>query len=123
METDGLKEDYFSFNWRINRKTFLIRNIVLFLTIAILTLLQFFLKDFKTPSLSLIFVHFLLFFCCIFILISQVSLSIRRFHDLNKNGWFILLGIIPIINFFIMIYLYFFKGTVGLNKFGEDIIL
>lgn len=49
MKTDGLKEDYFSFNGRINRKTFLIRNIVLFLTIAFLTLLQFFLKDFKTP--------------------------------------------------------------------------
>ena len=123
MKPNGIKEDYFSFNGRINRKTFLIRNLVLFLTIIALTLLQIFLEDFKTPSLSLIFFHFLLFFCCIFILISKASLNIRRFHDLNKSGWFTLLGIIPIISFFVMIYLYLFKGTVGSNKFGEDIIL
>jgi uncharacterized membrane protein YhaH (DUF805 family) len=46
--------------------------------------------------------------------------SINRFHDMNKTWWFILLEFIPIINFWILIWLLVAKGTKGTNKFGLD---
>lgn len=44
--------------------------------------------------------------------------SIKRLHDLNKSGWWSLLSLIPFVNLFLSIYLLFFKGTDGLNKYG-----
>ena len=42
----------------------------------------------------------------------------RRLNDLNRSGWFILLMIIPIINFILIIYLVFFGSTDGDNDYG-----
>jgi len=42
----------------------------------------------------------------------------RRFNDLNKSGWLMLSLLIPLINFFIGIWLLVGKGTDGPNNFG-----
>lgn len=47
-------------------------------------------------------------------------LNIKRLHDLDKSGWFLLLNLIPIVNWGLSIYLLFFKGTEGPNRFGAD---
>jgi uncharacterized membrane protein YhaH (DUF805 family) len=47
------------------------------------------------------------------VLIPILSVSVRRMHDVNKSGWFIL---IPIYN----LILYFTEGTQGPNKYGPD---
>lgn len=46
-------------------------------------------------------------------LIPSIAVSVRRAHDQDKSGWFIL---IPIYGFILM----FFDGTRGPNRFGED---
>lgn len=46
------------------------------------------------------------------------SLQMRRLHDLDKSGWWMLLGFVPIINYFFPLYVTFFGGTEGENKFG-----
>lgn len=45
-------------------------------------------------------------------------LIIQRLHDLDKSGWFSLLILVPLANFFLIILLIFFKGTSGANKYG-----
>lgn len=57
-----------------------------------------------------------------FLLIFYVSIAayIKRFHDLNRSGWWILLMMIPIIGWGFQIYAAFFKGTQGPNRFGPD---
>jgi uncharacterized membrane protein YhaH (DUF805 family) len=47
------------------------------------------------------------------VLIPSVAVSIRRMHDVNKSGWFIL---IPIYSFILII----MSGTKGDNKYGSD---
>ena len=42
----------------------------------------------------------------------------RRFNDLDKSGWFSLLILIPLVNFFIILWLVFGKGTDTSNRFG-----
>lgn len=44
--------------------------------------------------------------------------TIRRLHDMNKTGWLSLLVIIPVINFFFVLYLSIGKGTPGANNYG-----
>lgn len=52
--------------------------------------------------------------------IGSIMLSIRRLHDLNKSGWFILIILIPIVNIAFALYLWLVPGTVGRNQYGED---
>lgn len=50
----------------------------------------------------------------------SVCWSVRRLHDLNRSGWYLLLGFIPVINFVLVICLVFMKGTAGYNDYGPD---
>ena len=47
-------------------------------------------------------------------------LAIRRLHDLDKSGWFMLLWIVPVVNVIFAIYLFCFKGIDGYNRYGAD---
>ncbi len=49
----------------------------------------------------------------------QLSFSIRRAHDLNYSGWFVLLEFIPLINIYIIIKLLFIRGSSNTNEYGE----
>lgn len=46
--------------------------------------------------------------------------NVRRVHDLDKSGWWLLVCLIPVVNFFFFIYVSFFKGTEGDNSYGAD---
>lgn len=48
----------------------------------------------------------------------SIILSSRRIHDLNRSAWWLLLLLIPLVNFFLGIYLMLFKGTEGINDYG-----
>lgn len=52
-------------------------------------------------------------------LIPNLAVTVRRLHDVDKSGWFILLGLIPLVGFYLL-YLYCQPGTVGPNRFGPD---
>jgi uncharacterized membrane protein YhaH (DUF805 family) len=42
--------------------------------------------------------------------------GIRRLHDLNKSGWYLLLAFIPIVNIIMILYLLFAPGKVEGNR-------
>lgn len=47
------------------------------------------------------------------VLIPSIAVGVRRMHDVNKSGWFLL---IPIYNLILAVT----KGTKGDNKYGSD---
>ena len=51
---------------------------------------------------------------------SSIAVAIKRYHDRNKPGWWVLLSLIPIVTFFVMVELGFFEGTRGTNRFGPS---
>lgn len=51
---------------------------------------------------------------------SSIALQIKRWHDLDRSGWFTLLGFLPIVNLIYGVYVYCVKGTTGDNQFGKD---
>lgn len=50
-----------------------------------------------------------------------LSVAIRRLHDTNRRGWWILIGLIPIIGWIILFIWYVSKGTEGDNNYGPPI--
>ena len=53
-------------------------------------------------------------------LIPSFAVSVRRLHDIERSGWFLLLALIPIIGWIILLYWMCQPGTPGQNQFGED---
>ena len=49
-----------------------------------------------------------------------LAVSVRRLHDRDKSGWFILLHFIPLVGFNILLIWFCMRGTVGPNRFGPD---
>lgn len=54
------------------------------------------------------------------IIIPGIAVQVRRFHDQDKSGWFVLLGFIPIVGGLIVLVFMFLEGTRGPNRFGPD---
>jgi uncharacterized membrane protein YhaH (DUF805 family) len=52
------------------------------------------------------------------LLLPNISVGIRRLHDINKTGWWILIGLIPLIGFIILIIFYVQQGDAGPNDYG-----
>ncbi len=53
-------------------------------------------------------------------LLPSIAVYVRRPHDLDKSGWWILIGIIPLVGIIILIVWFASKGTEGDNRFGPD---
>ena len=54
------------------------------------------------------------------IVIPGIAVEIRRFHDLGKSGWFILLGLIPFVGGLIIIYFMVQPSMAGPNQYGPN---
>ncbi len=52
------------------------------------------------------------------LLIPNIAVSVRRFHDIGKSGWWCLLFIIPIVNLIVWL-IFFTKVSEGPNQYGE----
>ncbi len=48
------------------------------------------------------------------------ALHAKRWHDRDKSGWWVLIGIIPIIGWGIVLVNGCITGTEGTNRFGAD---
>ena len=97
---------YFDFETRSSRKEFWywqLFRILMFLSITFI------------ESLGL---SGLLFISNFIFLIPEIAVSIRRLHDINKSGWWILLTI-TIIGIIPLTYFYCIKGDDDVNDYGQ----
>lgn len=53
-------------------------------------------------------------------LIPSLSVGVRRLHDTNRSGWWVLISLIPIVGVFILIYFTVQDGQSGTNRFGPN---
>lgn len=54
----------------------------------------------------------------ILMILPGIALSVRRLHDVNKSGWMLLLGLIPVVGSIWLLVLHARKGDEGDNKYG-----
>ena len=55
----------------------------------------------------------------VLLFIPAITSQIRRFHDRDKSGWFILVNFIPIVGWIFVLVMLVEKGTPGKNRFGD----
>jgi uncharacterized membrane protein YhaH (DUF805 family) len=52
------------------------------------------------------------------VLLPNLAVSVRRLHDLDRTGWWLLIGLVPLIGFLVLLFFYVQRGTPGPNRFG-----
>jgi len=106
----------FSFKGRASRKEYIVKLITIVIIFFILQLNLEYIDE--NDSWVLIILS------CISVLLAYISifqyfpLAIRRLHDLNSSGWFVLISFVPFGQLLIL-WLMFKKGTDGVNDYGE----
>ncbi len=54
------------------------------------------------------------------VLLPTLAVSVRRLQDTGKSGWFILVGLIPLVGALILIYFYVQDSQPGENQYGAN---
>ena len=73
----------------------------------------------NTTDDTIIIIAGILGIIILLLLIPTITVTVRRFHDINKSGWFVLLEIIPFFGWLIVLVMLIEKGTEGKNRFGD----
>lgn len=54
------------------------------------------------------------------LIIPSIAVQVRRFHDQDKSGWFVLLNFVPYVGGIIVLVFMCLEGTRGENRYGPD---
>ena len=99
---------YFVFDGRTSRMQFM--GAVLINILAGLAL--------ELISLAIPFLHVVTWLYGLAVIIPLTAMTVRRLHDVNKSGWWVLIGIVPLLNLLLVVYCCMAEGT-GRNRFGS----
>jgi len=114
---DVLKNKYALFTGRARRKEFWMFSLFNFLVSVVISIVAAILGN--IPVLGMI-LGFLPLIYCLAVFVPGLALGIRRLHDTNRSGWFLLLGFIPIVGAIILIIFFVLEGDKGQNQYGPD---
>lgn len=114
---------YADFQGRSRRKEYwmfvLFQLLLMVPVVLILSLLGGLDADGESTLGGILLIIFGLIYLGVF-LIPGLAVQVRRFHDQDKSGWFILLGFIPYIGSIVVLVFMCLEGTGGSNRFGPD---
>lgn len=54
------------------------------------------------------------------LLLPSIAVAVRRLHDIDRSGWWLLIGLIPLAGAIVLLVFYCTDGTRGPNRFGAD---
>ena len=54
------------------------------------------------------------------ILIPSLAVTVRRLHDIDRSGWWILIGLVPLIGVIVLLVFALLDGTPGDNRYGPN---
>lgn len=112
----------FSFKGRIGRQTFWLSIIIAnAIGYGLSLVLSSGLTGSNTSDATIIINGVLSLVLLIVLIWVNLATQVKRWHDLDKRGWWVLINFVPIIGgLYALIELGFVKGTTGTNRFGED---
>ncbi len=56
----------------------------------------------------------------LFVLVPSIAVGVRRLHDTNRSGWWLLVGLIPVIGVFVLLYFMLLEGDTSTNRYGPN---
>jgi uncharacterized membrane protein YhaH (DUF805 family) len=54
------------------------------------------------------------------ILIPNISVSVRRLHDIDRTGWWILISLVPLVGWIVLLVFNVQDSTPGTNRYGPN---
>lgn len=105
----------YKFQGRSSRKEYIAR---LLLTTVVFITAAYTVDYIEYVSLITVLYRGTLLFCMIIMFFQYIPLAVRRLHDLNENGWYVLITFLPF-GQLLMLWLIFRKGTPTTNKYGD----
>jgi uncharacterized membrane protein YhaH (DUF805 family) len=103
----------FSFNGRINRAKFWAGLVMIWVVPWFVVAVALVLNSWVIGRVGIV-LH-------VFTLWPVIAINVKRWHDRDKSGWWILIGLIPIIgSIWSLIETGFLPGTNGRNQYGPD---
>ena len=54
------------------------------------------------------------------VLIPSIAVSVRRLHDIDRTGWWILIGLVPLIGGIVLLVFALLDSTPGSNRYGPN---
>ncbi len=54
------------------------------------------------------------------LLIPSIAVGVRRMHDIDRSGWWLLIAFVPFIGVIVLLVFALLPGTAGDNRFGPD---
>ena len=52
--------------------------------------------------------------------IPSIAVGVRRLHDIGRTGWWILIGLVPLIGFIVLLIFYVQDSQPGTNQYGPN---
>ncbi len=62
--------------------------------------------------------NFVVFIVNLALLLPGIAVGVRRFHDTNRNGWWILISLVPLVGWLIAIIMLIKPGDPSANRYG-----
>ena len=53
-------------------------------------------------------------------LVPSVAVAVRRLHDTDRSGWWVLISFIPLLGMLVLLVFMLLDGTPGDNRFGSN---
>jgi len=104
---------FFSLRGRVSRRQFWLYGVLALIGLAMLGHTLLGIARVRTQTADL-WVNLLLVW-------PGLAVSVKRWHDRDKSGWWVLLNLVPVIGWlWALIDNGFLRGTTGPNRFGED---
>lgn len=72
------------------------------------------------PGMAVILMGLIMLVIYVGMIWMQLALAVKRLHDRDMSGWWLLLGFIPFANIALFVMLAFLDGTQGPNRFGRS---
>lgn len=111
-EPMGPAEIFFSFKGRVSRRTWWLYGVLALIGLGLLGLALLRIAGF-TSVVAETTVNVLLLW-------PALAVSVKRWHDRNKAGWWVLVNLIPFVGWlWALVENGFLRGTAGVNRFGE----
>ena len=54
------------------------------------------------------------------ILIPSISVSVRRLHDIDRTGWWVLISLVPLVGWIVLLVFHVQDSTPGANRYGPN---
>jgi uncharacterized membrane protein YhaH (DUF805 family) len=54
------------------------------------------------------------------LLLPWLAVGVRRLHDTNRTGWWLLIGLVPIVGAIVLLVFFVMDGTHGMNSYGAS---